>query len=113
MKINRVNALQIWQNCFADNEYATDFHGNLMCRSAYGDSNHYIVTGGNKVYCGWNIHHVLPKTHGGTNASDNLICTNILTNEQAADKTTYWIDDSLYQVRKISGAHEYEIVRIA
>ena len=100
MKINRPNAMQLWYDCFGDVEFAEAFHGNLMCRSAYGDSEYYVSRRDQAIYCGWNIHHILPRSHGGTNAVENLICTNILTNESAADKITYWIDNSLYQVKK-------------
>lgn len=54
----------------------------------------------------WNIHHILPKTCGGTNAISNLICTNIATNDEAADKITFWIDDCLYQVKKTEDGHD-------
>lgn len=112
MKINRTNAMQLWYDSFGDEEFAEDFHGNLMCRSAYGDPNYYIRENGHRIYCGWNVHHILPKTHGGTDAVENLICTNIITNENAADKITYWIDDSQYQVKKIFGTHTYQIVQL-
>lgn len=112
MKINRTNAMQLWYDYYGDVEFANDFHGNIMYRFAYGDPNYYFVDNGEKIYCGWNIHHILPKAHGGTNSYDNLICTNILTNEAAADKTTYWIDDSRYQVKKIPSSHAYKIVGI-
>ena len=113
MKINRTNAMQLRDEFFGDVEFAEDFHGNLMCRSAYGDPDYFVRRHGQAIYCGWNIHHILPRTHGGTNAVENLICTNILTNESAADKITYWIDDSLYQVQRIFGSHRHQIVRLA
>ena len=113
MKINRTNAMQLWDEFFGDVEFAEDFHGNLMCRSAYGDPDYFVRRHGQAIYCGCNIHHTLPRTHGGTNAVENLICTNILTNESAADKITYWIDDSLYQVQRIFGSHRHQIVRLA
>lgn len=49
---------------------------------------------------------------GGTNEKQNLICTNIYTNDMAEDKITYWIDDCLYQVRRIYGTREHEIVKL-
>lgn len=58
------------------------------------------------------IHHVLPVALGGTNAVSNLICTNIATNAAAEDKITFWIDDSLYQVKRIRGTHNHEIVEL-
>lgn len=112
MKINRTTAMQLWNEYYGDREYAEDFHGNLMCRSAYGDPDYFIRQRGQSIYCGWNIHHILPKTHGGTNSVKNLICTNILTNVAASDKITYWIDDTLYQVKKVYGSRHHEIVSL-
>ena len=112
MRINRSNAIKLWEEVYGNKEYIDDFHGNLMYKHAYGDSDYYIVEHGKRIYCGWNVHHILPIKHGGSNTRNNLICTNIYTNECAADKITYWIDDTLYQVRKIFGTHEYEIVEL-
>lgn len=112
MRINRTNALRFWEQCYGNNDYAEDFNGNLMYKHAYGDANYYIVEYGERIYCGWNIHHILPKLRGGTNAQNNLLCTNIITNECAADKITYWIDNKRYQVRRVLGTHEYEIVEL-
>ncbi len=105
MKINRKNALKLWELRYGDREFADDFHGYLMCRSGYGDPDYFVRRKGERIYCGWNIHHVLPKASGGTNAIDNLICTNIATNEEAADKITFWIDDCLYQVQRCDDGH--------
>ncbi len=89
-----------------------DFHGSLMCRDAYGDEKYYIVDHGERIYCGWDIHHILPSAQGGTDVEDNLICTNISTNRCAGDKITFWIEDSQYQVRHTHGTNTHEIVRL-
>ena len=112
MKISRYNALRLWEQFYGDEKYAEDFHGYLMCRDAYGDDEYYIVDQGTRIYCGWNIHHILPVALGGTNAVSNLICTNIATNTAAENKITFWIDDCLYQVKRIYGTHNYEIIEI-
>ncbi len=44
---------------FGDSEYAEDFHGYLMCKNGYGNSDYYIMEGGERIYCGWNIHQFL------------------------------------------------------
>ena len=106
MRINKKNALRLWEMCFGDNNFAEDFHRYLMCREGYGDPDYYVCDGKERIYCGWNIHHILPKTCGGTNAISNLICTNIATNDEAADKITFWIDDCLYQVKKTEDSHD-------
>ncbi len=111
MKLNKTNALWLWEKHYGNRQFAEDFHGALMCRDAYGAPDYFVYHGGQKIYCGgWNIHHILPKSHGGTNAVSNLLCTNILTNEAASDKITFRIDDTLYQVQKIYGSHNYKIV---
>ena len=119
MKINRASALRLWEERYGDQRFAVDFHGSLMCREAYGDPNYYVVDQNagrfnlpTRIYCGWNIHHILPVAQGGTNARENLLCTNIATNEAAEDKITFWIDDCLYQVKRVPGSSEHEIVRI-
>jgi hypothetical protein len=112
MRLNKINALRIWDELFGKAKFAKDFHGNLMCRDGYGDKDFYIVRWGMRVYCGWNLHHILPLSCGGTNTKHNLICTNIYTNSVAKDKITYWIDDSLYQVQKVYGVKEYQIVKL-
>lgn len=119
MKINRKNAMRFWEEEFGDVRFAEDFHGNLMCKDGYGDPDYYVYDTDwsfagqrSKIYCGWNIHHILPLALGGTNDKDNLTCTNIATNDEAEDKITFWIDDCLYQVKRINGTSDHEIVRI-
>ena len=110
MKINKKNALKIWFERYDDNLIATDFDGAIMHRDAYGDKNAIIRIDGEEIYCGWNLHHILPTSSGGTNDKENLECTNIITNEQAGNKTTFIIDNAKYQVKKANG--KYLIVRI-
>lgn len=105
MKINRKNALKLWEQRYGKLEYVDDFHGYLMCKDGYGNPDFCVYENGARIYCGWNIHHILPKAFGGTNSLDNLICTNIATNEEAADKITFWIDDCLYQVKRTKYSH--------
>ncbi len=112
MKICRANALRLWEECFGNSQFAEDFHGNLMCRDGYGDDDFYVYRFGKRIYCGWNIHHILPLSCGGTNEKHNLICTNIYTNDEAEDKITYWIDDCLYQVQRVYGTSEHQIIKL-
>lgn len=106
MKINRENALRLWEKFFGSRRYAEDFHGYLMCKEGYGDPDYYVYNNGERIYCGWNLHHILPRALGGTNAQSNLICTNIATNEEAADRITFWIDECLYQVQRCEEGHD-------
>lgn len=110
MKINKKNALKLWEICFGEKRFAEDFHGYLMCKDGYGDKDYYVYENHEKIYCGWNLHHILPKICGGKNIIGNLCCTNIATNDAAADKITFWIDDTLYQVKRTDDG--YDIFRV-
>ena len=105
-RINRENALRLWDSRYGNVRFAEDFHGYLMCREGYGNPDYYVYQGFEKTYCGWNIHHILPKSEGGTNAISNLLCTNIVTNEEAGDRVTYWIDGCLYQVQRTDDGYD-------
>ena len=37
---------------------------------------------------------------------NNLLCKNIATNDEAADKNTFWIDDCLYQVKHTEDGYD-------
>ena len=112
MRLTRKKAMDIWDQMYGDSKFAEDFHGNLMCRDGYGDDEFYILENGERIYCGWNLHHILPSALGGSNKVSNLICTNIATNEAAGDKITFWIDDELYQVHKDPESGSHIIVRL-
>jgi hypothetical protein len=112
LKITRANTLRLWEQFYGCKKYAEDFHGYLMCRDAYGNSDYYVMECGERIYCGWNLHHILPVAHGGTDAVSNLICTNIETNQAAGEQNTYWIDENLYHVRRIFGEGSYEIIKL-
>jgi hypothetical protein len=91
MKINKNNALKIWERDYGNAITVKDFSGNIMNKKDYGKPN-------NKH--GWNIHHVKPKSLGGTNEKNNLVCTNIITNIAAGNKTTYKINSKIYQIKR-------------
>lgn len=119
MKICKETAMRLWEEHFGSTRFAEDFHGNLMCKDGYGDPAFFIyeqngvfINYSRKIYCGWNIHHIMPVALGGTNEKRNLLCTNIATNAAAEDKITFWIDDTLYQVKRIPGARYYKICRL-
>ena len=113
MKINRQKAMKLWAKEYGNKEFAYDFNGKLMYREAYGKPG-FFITGinGEKIYCGWNIHHILPKAYGGTDSMDNLTCTNYATNIGAGSKITYWLDDSKYQVQRDKGKGSHKLVKL-
>ena len=112
MKINKKNALRLWEERYGVAQYAADFHGNLMYRDAFGDREYVVYRGEAELYCGWNIHHIMPVANGGSDEKSNLLCTNIITNDEAEDKITFWIDDCLYQVQHKPETSEYQIVQL-
>ena len=103
MKINRKTALVIWEREFGNAIWATDFAGRIMYFEDFGDRDVYRWYNGRYIYTGWNLHHILPKANGGTNAKTNLTCTNIMTNDEAGNRTTFIIDDVIYQVKRNPG----------
>ena len=54
----------------------------------------------------------MPVANGGSDEKSNLLCTNIITNDEAEDKITFWIDDCLYQVQRKTETSEYQIVQL-
>ena len=110
MSATKRNALIVWKEMYGTSIFALDFHGNLMAFEGYGNPNYFIYLNGEKIYCGWDIHHILPRSKGGSNDFENLICTNITTNKLASNKITYWIDGCKYQVRKCDKS--YKIYRL-
>ncbi len=100
MKINKKTATELWHKNYGDARFAKDYSGNIMHINGYGKRNYTRIVDGEKVNCGWNIHHILPKAKGGPNSKQNLACTNFITNDLAADKTTFWINSERYQVKK-------------
>lgn len=111
MRINKQNAMQLWEERYGSQAFANDFHGNLMYKYAFGNRDYCINYRGQTIYCGWNLHHILPVAASGTNQKQNLLCTNIATNDAAADKTTFWIDDCLYQVQRMTNGNGYRICK--
>jgi hypothetical protein len=43
MKINKANALKLWEEFYGDSEYEEDFHGNIMYKYAYANENCHFI----------------------------------------------------------------------
>ena len=106
MNKTRKIAMKLWEERYGNMKVAKDFHGNYMAYEGYGNPNYEKKIKGKTVKCGWNLHHILPKSKGGTYDKENLACVNILTNRMAADKTTYNMDGHRYQVIKDGKGHD-------
>ncbi|UUM20130.1 MULTISPECIES: hypothetical protein [unclassified Mycoplasma] len=91
-----MNKEKVWQNKFGNREEAYDFAGRKIKRSAYGNFD--------SQFC-WNIHHILPESKGGT----YVMPVHCETNEEAADKTSFWANGALFEVVKDKATKEYKI----
>ncbi len=110
MKISRKIAQKLWIEAYGNKKLVKDFSGNYMYYDAYGNQNYTRTIKGQSIKCGWNIDHILAKSKGGQTVKSNLACTNISTNQAKADKNTFWINGTKYQVKKKDG--EYINTRI-
>jgi hypothetical protein len=90
-----------WENEFGHCEIAYDFAGREIRKASYGQN-------GSKY--GWNIDHILPKSQGGTGELNNLQITHIQTNAERENKLAFWIDGTLYQVKKVSRLYEEDVL---
>ena len=43
MKINKNNALRLWEMCYGNERFAEDFHGYLMCKDGYGNPDFFVA----------------------------------------------------------------------
>ena len=100
MKISKKTAQKLWKETYGDRKLVKDFSGKYMYFNAYGDSKYSRNINGKNIQCGWNIDHILPKSRGGKNAKSNLACTNFATNQAKADKITFCINGTIFQVKK-------------
>jgi hypothetical protein len=88
---------KLWEQEFGNNEIAYDFVGREIRKGCYGQR-------GSKY--GWDIDHIFPKSQGGTDDFVNLQITHMETNAERANKMTFWIDDTLYQVKRVSRLYD-------
>ncbi len=77
MDLNHETAMRLWVKSFGKETKVQDFAGREIAKGAYGDRNSQY---------GWNVDHILPQSKGGTTADHNLVCCNIKTNDEKADK---------------------------
>ena len=98
MEINRKIAMSLWTKCYGKDTRVKDFAGREMDKGSYGDRNSDY---------GWNLDHILPQSQGGKDIESNLICCNILTNGEKADKyPTFTANEKTFEVVKVENHHE-------
>ncbi len=85
--------MDMWEREFGNVEKAEDFAGRTIYKSAKGNEN--------SAY-GWDIDHIMPLALGGKDNDENKQIVHLMTNDEKADKTTFEINGSIYQVKKTS-----------
>lgn len=97
MELTREVAFRIWTYKYGKAIKVFDFAGRMMDKAAYGDRN--------SLY-GWNLDHIYPLSKGGKTNDSNLICVNILTNEEKGDKTTFIANGKKFNIQKRQNHYE-------
>ena len=73
MSIDHEKAMELWNRTFGKATQAKDRKGRDILKAAYGDRGSDY---------GWDIHHEIPKSKGGTNAFENLVIVHIQTHAE-------------------------------
>jgi hypothetical protein len=66
-------AMKLWEQTCGNAERARDYRGREIMKGAYGQH-------GSKY--GWDVHHKIPKSKGGTDAFDNLQIVHVITHDE-------------------------------
>lgn len=101
MKIDKEMALSLWERDYGRDVRADDYAGRPMDKAAYGDRNSDY---------GWNIDHIYPESKGGKSVPNNLICCNIQTNDEKADRfPAFKANGQIFNIVRIQ--NHYEIIK--
>lgn len=91
------NKMSFWEKEFGNVEQARDFAGRLIKKCAFGQTTSNF---------GWDIDHIQPLSKGGKDNDENKQIVHVKTNDEKADKTTFIIKGTTYQVQKTSRSDE-------
>ena len=87
---DRKNALKIWEEHYGKSVEATDFTGRKINKSAYDQRNSKF---------GWAVTLVLPRSAGGKETDENLICVHMDTAFEKADEFPFFVaNDKKYEI---------------
>lgn len=101
MKINKENALALWEKRYGGNVNVVDFAKRPIYKGDYNSRQQAKGQDGVIRNYGWNLHHILPQALGGNDDEQNLEIVNIITNDEIEDKTSFVVDDVEYQIKRI------------
>mgnify|MGYP001060893780 CR=1 FL=1 len=103
MDLNHETAMRLWVKSFGKETKVKDFAGREIAKGAYGDRNSQY---------GWNVDHILPQSKGGTTADHNLVCCNIKTNDEKANKfPCFYANGKKFEIVRVQ--NHYEIKPVA
>ena len=94
-------AKKLWENEFGSSEVGYDFDGWEVRKGSYDQK-------GSEY--GWNIDHIFSESLGGSDNFSNLQITHISTNSERANKITFWLDETKYQVKRVTRITDYDEV---
>ena len=102
MDLNKETAMRLWNKTFGKETKVYDFAGRQMVKGAYNDR---------KSDYGWNVDHILPQSKGGVTADHNLVCCNIKTNDEKADKfPCFTANKNKFEIIKVQNHYEIKLL---
>lgn len=100
MEINRKNAMKKWEEMFGREVGAVDFAGRKLQKGAYEQRTSDY---------GWVLAYILPKSEGGVQSSDNMICMHVRTAEEKSDLfPSFTANDVRYKIVAENGKWQIE-----
>lgn len=100
MDLNKETAMRLWNKSFGNEIKVVDFAGREIVKGAYNDRNSEF---------GWNVDHIYPQSLGGKTADYNLVCCNIKTNDEKADKfPCFNANGKKFQIIKVENHYEIQ-----
>ena len=116
MKINRENALRLWDAIYGKTDLAKDCFGTYIYKEDFGD---YVTKrkwqeDGKYYNFGWDVDHILAVSKGGTDDNNNLEPMHWENNREKADKTVFHIGETQYEIYRckltVDGYKGYGII---
>lgn len=90
MQIDRKNALKVWETAFGKVVEAVDFVGRKINKSAYDQKSSKY---------GWVVAYKLPKTQGGRDNAENLLCLHVETAFEKGEEFPFFVaNDIKYKI---------------
>ena len=90
MELTRKNAMKLWEKQFGNVVIAEDFTGRKIQKGAYDQKTSQY---------GWIFSNILPKSKGGLDTEDNILCVHVRTaNDKSENYPSFVSDDIRYSI---------------